>query len=406
MTIVEPGNAGAGLVDRVKNILIQPRAEWERIAQERTGLPALLSGYILPLALLAAACSFIGLVFIGVGGFGYTIRLPLVTGVVNAVLQVVLTLAWVWVMGLIINSFATTFNSEKDETRANQLAAYSATAGLVASVFTILPALSVLAMIGGIYSLVLLYIGIPRMMKTPEDKRIPYFVTIIVVAIVAGIVATAVLGAVRGAAFLGTGGFGGPFAARSEPPAAVTLPGGQTIDTSQLEAAAKQMEQMAANPEAAAQGAAISAEALQGLLPASLPGGFARTEMSTGSYGAMGGVANATARYENGERSIELSVTDLGAAGAFASMAGAFGAQSTREDANGYERMQTVNGRMVVEELDRSAGRAKYGVVARQRVMIQADGVNVGVDEVRAAVNAVGVERAEALASQLPNAPG
>jgi hypothetical protein len=405
MTVVEPG-AGSGLVERVKNILIQPRAEWERIATERTGLSALLSGYILPLAVLAAACSFIGLVFIGAGAFGYVVRLPLVTGVVNAVLQIALTLAWVWVMGLIINSFATTFNSEKDETRANQLAAYSATAGLVASVFTILPALSILAAIGGIYSLVLLYIGLPRMMKTPEDKRVPYFITIIVVAIVAGIVAGAVLGAVRGAAFLGTGGFAGPFAARTAPPASVTLPGGQTLDTSEFERAAKQMEAMAANPQAAAQGAAISAEALRALLPDQLAGGFARTEISTGSSGAMMGVATATARYENGERSIELSVTDLGAAGAFASMAGAFGVQASREDANGYERTQTVNGRMVVEELDRAAGRAKYGVVAHQRVMIEAEGVNVGIDEVRNAVGAVGVECAEALAAQLPGAPG
>jgi uncharacterized protein YlxW (UPF0749 family) len=53
---------------------------------------------------------------------------------------------------------------------------------------------------------------------------------------------------------------------------------------------------------------------------------------------------------------------------------------------------------MTIEELSRSANTAKFGVIAAQRIMITADGRNVSPDDVRAAVNAVGVARAEAIA--------
>lgn len=403
MTIIEPG-ASAGLIARVRNILLQPRAEWERIATERPSLQSLLIGYVLPLAVLGAVAGFIGLSFVGVGAFGYSYRVPVITGAVSAVLQVVMTLASVWLLGLIANMLAPNFGSQADEVRAHQLAAYSCTAGLLGSVLTILPALSILALVGAIYSLVLLYLGLPRLMKTPEDKRVGYFVTIIVVTIVVGLVAGVVLSAVRSAISPAPGLFGAGQTAPAQ--GEIKLPGGGTVDMSELEQAAKQMEAMAANPEGAAAAAAISADRLRSLLPEALPGGFARTEISTGSSGAAMGVANATGVYERGDARIELSITDLGAAGGLAAMAGAFGAQGSRETADGYERVGPVGGRLTIEEVDRPARTAKYGVVAARRIMLQADGTNVTVEEARAAVDAVGVSRAEALAAQpAPSAP-
>jgi hypothetical protein len=249
---------------------------------------------------------------------------------------------------------------------------------------------------------VLLYLGLPRLMKTPEDKRVGYFVSILVVGLIAGIIASVAVGSVRGA--LGAGpAFGGFGVAANRPPPAdvqgkVTIPGGGTIDLGELSKAAEQMQAAQANPEAAAAAAAVTADQLRALLPDALPGGLARTEISTGAYGAMMGAAVATGIYENGDKRIELAVVDMGAMAGLAGMAGAFGVQGTRETADGYERVHTVDGRMTIEELSRSANTAKFGVIAAQRIMITADGRNVSPDDVRAAVNAVGVARAEAIA--------
>ena len=49
---IDPQNAGgaaAGMVERVKNILLTPQAEWDRIAAEPSDLNKLYVGYALPL---------------------------------------------------------------------------------------------------------------------------------------------------------------------------------------------------------------------------------------------------------------------------------------------------------------------------------------------------------------------
>ena len=95
-------------------------------------------------------------------------------------------------MGLIIDGLAPSFGSTKDPLKAMKVAAYYPTAGWVAGLLLLIPGVGVLAaLIGGIYSLYLLYIGLPMLMRTPADKQVAYFVvTLIVAIIVLGIINT------------------------------------------------------------------------------------------------------------------------------------------------------------------------------------------------------------------------
>ena len=67
--------------------------------------------------------------------------------------------------------------------QALKLAAYSCTAGWLASIFVIIPALSVLTILG-LYSFYLLYTGIPILMKSPPAKSLSYTAAVVVAAIV------------------------------------------------------------------------------------------------------------------------------------------------------------------------------------------------------------------------------
>jgi len=187
------GAAAPALIDRIKNILLTPQAEWDRIASEPADVNKLYIGYVLPLAALSAICTFVGMSIFGIMG----IRMGIVPGAVTAVIQVIMALVGVFVLAFVTNALAPTFGSQQDIGQAHKLAAYSSTAGFLAGVFTLFPPLSILAIVG-LYSLALLYIGLPRLMKTPEDKRIGYFVTILIVCIVVGIVMNVVLMNVRG----------------------------------------------------------------------------------------------------------------------------------------------------------------------------------------------------------------
>ena len=52
--------------------------------------------------------------------------------------------------------------------------------------------LSILALLGSLYGLYLIYLGLPKLMKVPEDKTVPYIATVIgagiVIVLIAGII--------------------------------------------------------------------------------------------------------------------------------------------------------------------------------------------------------------------------
>jgi hypothetical protein len=194
---IDPTNAGgAGLIDRAKNIILTPAAEFERIDAETPQVQQIYTGYVLPLAALAAICGLIGGSLIGYSAFGVAYKVPIVAGLVGAILRVIMGLVGVYVMALITNALAPSFGSQSNIGKAHQLAAYGSTAGLLAGVFAIIPALAILGIVG-LYSFYLWYVGLGKLMKTPDDKRIVYLLVVVVIAIVVYLVIGAVVGAVQ-----------------------------------------------------------------------------------------------------------------------------------------------------------------------------------------------------------------
>lgn len=182
------------IVERAKNILINPKKEWDVIDRETTEVPQLLTGYLLLLALIPAVASFIGYWLVGykvpyVGHVGGSFAFGLKQGILAFVAPVVS----VFIAAFVINALADSFASQKDFRRAMQLVVYSYTASLVAGVFNILPSLGILATLAGLYGLYLLYLGIEPMMKTPKDKVTTYFIVSLLVMIVVSIVVGAIL---------------------------------------------------------------------------------------------------------------------------------------------------------------------------------------------------------------------
>lgn len=176
------------LVDRVKNILLTPRTEWPVIDAEPATVGSLYTGYIIPLAAIGPVAQAIGYSVFGVTvPMMGTYRTPVGSAITGAVVTFALTLVGVYVLALVIDFLAPTFNGTRDQMRALKLAAYSSTAGWLAGIFALIPGLRVLGILG-LYSLFLLYLGLPVLMKAPEDKAVPYTVVVIIVAIVLWIV--------------------------------------------------------------------------------------------------------------------------------------------------------------------------------------------------------------------------
>ncbi len=181
------------LVDRVKKILLQPNAEWAVIASELTNTGTLYRTYIIPLAAIAPICGAIGWSLFGISlPFTGSVRLPLTTALTNAAIMYALALVGVFLFAVIIDALAPSFGGQKNQVQALKVAAYSSTATWVGGVFTLVPALSVIALVCSLYSLYLLYAGLSPLMKSPKDKAVPYAIVIILVGIVLFVVLAAV----------------------------------------------------------------------------------------------------------------------------------------------------------------------------------------------------------------------
>jgi len=173
------------LVERVKNILLQPKVEWPVIEPEYVSVQALYTGYIMPLASIGPVAMLIGMSIIGIEipSVG-TVRIPLPSLFPQMVVGYGLGLAAVYALALIIDALAPTFGGTSDRMQALKVAAYGATASWVGGIFHLVPALGILGLLAGCYTLYLFYLGLPVLMKSSPERSLGYAIAIMVAAVV------------------------------------------------------------------------------------------------------------------------------------------------------------------------------------------------------------------------------
>jgi len=184
------------LIERAKNIMLSPKTEWEAVANEEANVQQILVSYVLPLALIPAVAIMIGWGVIGVWGFT-----SFNYGIAVALVQLLNAFIAVFVTSFVIDALAPSFGSQKNFGKALQLVAYSMTPVWIAGILNIIPTIGWLGSLIGIYGLVLLFFGIVPMMKTPEDKKVGYFVVSLIILLVVYFVIAAILTAILFAIF-------------------------------------------------------------------------------------------------------------------------------------------------------------------------------------------------------------
>lgn len=181
------------LVDRVKNIIVSPRTEWPRIAEEPATVGSLYTGYILILAAIGPIATLLHLLFVGLGfGVGIAIAVYLISLVVT------------YVLALIVDSLAPTFGGEKNFVQSLKLTAYSWTATWVAGILSLLGPLAILALVVMVYSFYTFYLGVPVMKKVATEKAIGFTLIVVVCGVVLGVVLNRlIVGMIVGSAVMG-----------------------------------------------------------------------------------------------------------------------------------------------------------------------------------------------------------
>lgn len=386
-----------GLIERVQAILFQPSKTWGVIAAEPTDVKSLYLGYVLPLAAIGPIASAIGSVVFGNSALGITIKATVGAAIVGAVFAYALSLVMIYVLALVVDALAPTFSGQKNFIQALKLVVYANTAGWVAAIVGIIPMLGILALAGGLYGLYLMFLGLPRLMKSPPEKSLVYMIVVAAIMIVMSMV----IGFIGGLAVAATG-FGNNLALQAskneQVSGTINIPGVGSVDIGKAQQAAEQMAAQASAIEAGtATTAVVDANALMAVVPASYLGA-ARINDSTQSGGAAGiATASAETTYPVEGGTIRLTITDLGTLSGVGAMVAAVNVNSSRSDGSSYETVTTKDGRMVTESYDRDAQSGEYTVILNGRITVQADGSNVSIDALKNLVNGLDLAKLEAL---------
>jgi Yip1 domain len=369
------------LIARVSRLLTSPKTEWDVIDGEAVEPNKLATSYVAPLAAIPAIAIVAGLSIIGVEINGNQFRAPIVEVLASALLFYTLTVGGVFVFAHVINWIAPRFGAERNYRQAFKVSAYSITAAMVAAALAIVPALGVFALLGGSYSLYLLFLGVPKVMHAPDKSAVNYAIVATFSALALGLV----VGLATMAAASSSGNllpqlarlpdFGGT--EKAEPGAAVEL------GSAPLPASAGKL--------AAGAPAVASGGDLRGAAPLKLLG-LDRVVVGVERSGLPGArTVEIEAEYRKGRRYLSLQLVLSQAVAQEIGFGGPATSEFDRETTDGYARRRRVGDAIVVEDWNNTSGSGSYGRLVEDKFYVKAaGGGGVSPQELRSVVELFG----------------
>jgi Yip1 domain len=188
------------VIQRARSLLVSPRTEWPVIAAEPATVTDLYRDYIMIMAAIPPVCEFVKVSLLGYAWHGFRVyRRGIGAGLAATIVEYVISLIAVYVLAVIIESLAPNFGGQPNRVQALKVAGYSYTASWVAGFAQILPGLYALfALTGAIYSIFLLYLGLPGTMKVVPEQAGGYTAVIAIIALVVGWVIALITGGMTG----------------------------------------------------------------------------------------------------------------------------------------------------------------------------------------------------------------
>ncbi len=184
------------LVQRAKAMVLSPAAEWRAIEPETGDTGYLFANYVAFLAAIPPVCVFLRRGLFGWGGMDLrqVYHGGFFSSLFGAAVHYLVAFVVVYAMALIIDGLAPTFSGQKNQENAMKLAVYSMTPAWLAGVFALIPGLGFLRLLALLYGVYVFWLGLPILMKPPQDRLGPYALTVILCGIVLAFVVRAIVG--------------------------------------------------------------------------------------------------------------------------------------------------------------------------------------------------------------------
>ncbi len=177
----------------------------------------------------------------------------------------------------------------------------------------------------------------------------------------------------------------------------LTISDGETeinIDSDEMEDAINSLKDAFTTKKDGEKVEVVDFRELKKLMPDRIAG--MKQTSSTGEKTGMLGFKFSTAKaeYEDGDQSMEMSITDVAGIGLLtASMAAWTNMDMDRETENGYERTTRIDGHPAFEKWDGDRKRGELSVLVDDRYIISIEGRNVAEKDLRKAMDGINLNR-------------
>jgi uncharacterized membrane protein (DUF485 family) len=379
----DPAATAGGGWGAVGAVWRRPHRGWRRIERAPGSVAGLFVTIAMPLAAIGPLAMLFHDLRYGRGRMGIIQYRPTVAGAAApALLGWLLSLALLAVLMLAIGGLSRRFGGTGDRLPAARAAVFGSSAFFAAGLFAALPAVSFLQLLG-LYSVFLLAVGAPRLMKTPDASASSFGAAVAVLAVVLAAILFVVVGLIARQTLQPTVTSEGH---------RIVVAGAPAIPGSKLSAPATS-KKGAAPPGTAAAAGVVSASSLQALLPTAIEG-FTRTAVQSQSS-VTGGVASATAEgtYVADTNSFTLTITDAGQPGALATTNSLVAGEVDKQTDTGWQRSHVVGGVRINEKWSNADHGGSFSRSVAGRFTVEARGTAPTIGTLRAAVAGVDATR-------------
>lgn len=180
------------ILQHTLGILLRPNTEWEAIRNEKNSFIQVFVSHIPFLALIPAICAYIGVTQVGWAvGEGSIVKLTPASAASLCALTYVALLTGVYLLGEFINWMSKTYGVLGDDAKrhyeSTALAVYVSTPTFIAGFAMLYPHLWFVAGVIGVaavYSVYLIYQGIPILMNISKEQAFMYATSVVTVGLV------------------------------------------------------------------------------------------------------------------------------------------------------------------------------------------------------------------------------
>jgi len=186
------------IVSRAKAVVLSPASEWRAIEPESGDAGYLFTNYAALLAAIPPVFEFVQRGFFGWRGGRLGLHHPhhfhFFSDLFGAFVHWLAALVFVYAFALIVDALAPTFSGRKGRDNALKLAVYAMTPVWLAGVFALIPALQIVRLAASLYAVYVFWLGLPVLMKAPQERIGPYAVASVVGGILLWFVVAAIVG--------------------------------------------------------------------------------------------------------------------------------------------------------------------------------------------------------------------